>query len=148
MKIATDAWDSLANTDWRVLFKQKQALVRYLNSGQPIDADLAEGLISFLDAVQDEAQERGYFRKEYGSNADQSYRFYNGSYEVFLCNDVPRFGEPPSYPPLYEVRVYNRLLGREEVRFGKKGYTLEKAKKYISRLARLINIVNVKEKVA
>jgi len=43
-----------ANTDWAELRRQKQALAQY--SGE----DWAEGLLAFLDAVQDAADAEGY----------------------------------------------------------------------------------------
>jgi hypothetical protein len=47
---------ALGKTDWKLLAEQKAALVE----GAMHRADLLEGLLAFIDAIQDAAEAEGY----------------------------------------------------------------------------------------
>ena len=50
-----------ANTDWDLLSSQKQALVDAVMAGIPISEDVLNGLVNFLDAVGDWAEDQGLY---------------------------------------------------------------------------------------
>ena len=55
-------WKSVNGLDWKLLHKQKLELVGYQLYGTLPSKEAVDGLINFLDTLQDEAEEQGLFK--------------------------------------------------------------------------------------
>ena len=54
-------WKSLSETDFSLLAKQKEALVKAMMTKEPVPEEVLDGLVNFLDAIMDEAEENHLF---------------------------------------------------------------------------------------
>lgn len=54
-------WKSLSETDFSLLAEQKEALVKAMMTKEPVPEEVLDGLVNFLDAIMDEAEENHLF---------------------------------------------------------------------------------------
>lgn len=54
-------WKSLSETDFSLLAKQKEALVKSMMTKEPVPEEVLDGLVNFIDAIMDEAEENHLF---------------------------------------------------------------------------------------
>lgn len=51
-----ELWLDAARIDWKLLKEQRDALINASSSKKPLDPEISEGLINFLDSVLDQAE--------------------------------------------------------------------------------------------
>jgi len=51
--------DSVKNIDWKLLAQQKEHLCQLIYNNVKPNADLLQGLLNMIDAIQDESDELG-----------------------------------------------------------------------------------------